>query len=35
MKKRLQDILHKYKVEAFKVAHDHESVAAGKLWQAE
>jgi hypothetical protein len=24
MKKRLQDILHKYKVEAFKVAHDHE-----------
>ena len=24
MKKRLQDILHKYKVEAFKVSHNHD-----------
>ncbi len=26
MKKRLQDILHKYKVEAFKVAHSHDDL---------
>ena len=26
MKKRLKDILHKYKVEAFKVSHAHEGV---------
>ncbi|MDP6425236.1 MAG: hypothetical protein QGG14_10860 [Planctomycetota bacterium] len=26
MKKRLQEILHKYKVEAFKVAHSHDDL---------